>query len=380
MPQNKFETLWNDAKTTFGQESEGRKKPSEKALGIFRKSSGLAKAAAGLDKALAGIEPEALQKSAVAALAAFGAAKTAYLKTLTTALERQAESTAYKTACQNLKKTLSEMPKLFESDLQTRVREALDKKLTELLKKGVLDKKSLERAADWLQESKDKSLELQKLISKGTLPKGKDLEILKATFKAAKQELLAFETNVVPVVTKYLQIFGVKVIGKLPSSPEVSGPDSQLYGMHAYYTNFTQQDGPRIQSLIDQWEEAKSKLTAKKVAAFEKAGDYLVKISNHKAIQEAKARAMGLINERDRGVNNVIAAVVDKLLPHLADLKEHAKKIDVDFKPIDSLVATLNKQKESGFDGEKNSGRDVMEWFGDTSRGMRNALKPFKSI
>ena len=113
MPQDKFETLWNNAKTTFGQESEGRKKPSEKTLGFFRKSSGLAKAAAGLDKALAGIEPEALQKSAVAALAAFGAAKTAYLKTLTTAIEREAESPAYRTACRNLERTLNQMPGLF---------------------------------------------------------------------------------------------------------------------------------------------------------------------------------------------------------------------------------------------------------------------------
>ena len=218
------------------------------------------------------------------------------------------------------------------------------------------------------------------MIGNGTLPKGKDLEILKASFKAAKQELLAFETNVVPVVNRYCQMFGVTKVEKLPSSPEVSGPGSQLYGMYAYYRDFTEKDGTRIQSLIDQWEGSKSQLTAKKVAAFEKAGEFLVKISNHKAIQEAKGRALGLINDRDRGVNNVIEAVVDKLLPHLADLKEHAKKIDVDFKPIDTLVANLKKQQKSGFDGTKTNGADVLEWFGNTSRGMRNALKPFKSV
>ena len=380
MPQNKFETLWNNAKTTFGQESEGRKKPSDKTLGFFRKSSGLAKAAAGLDKALAGIEPEALQKSAVAALAAFGAAKTAYLKTLTTAIEREAESPAYRTACRNLERTLNQMPGLFESNRKSRIREVLDKKLRDLLKKGVLDKASVERANEWLADNKFASKKLIAMIGNGTLPKGKDLEILKASFKAAKQELLAFETNVVPVVNRYCQMFGVTKVEKLPSSPEVSGPGSQLYGMYAYYRDFTEKDGTRIQSLIDQWEEAKSQVTAKKVAAFEKAGEFLVKISNHKAIQEAKGRALGLINDRDRGVNNVIEAVVDKLLPHLADLKEHAKKIDVDFKPIDTLVANLKKQQKSGFDGTTTTGYDVLEWFGNTSRGMRNALKPFKSI
>jgi len=377
MPQNKFETLWNDAKTTFGQESEGRKKPSEKALGFFRKSSGLAKAAAGLDKALAGIEPEALQKSAVAALAAFGAAKTAYLKTLTTALEREAESPAYRTACRNLERTLNQMPGLFESNHKTRIQEVLDKKLRDILKKGVLDKASLERANEWLADNKYESKKLQAMIGNGTLPKGKDLEILKASFKAAKQELLAFETNVDPVVNKYLKMFGVQTVMGLPSSREVN---AQLLPMYSYYIDFTKGQGTRIQSLIDQWEEAKSKLTAKKVAAFEKAGKSLVKISNHKAIQEAKGRALGLINERDRGVNDVIEAVVDKLLPHLADLKEHAKKVDVDFKPIDTLVANLKKQQKSGFDGTKTTGYDVLEWFGNTSRGMSNALKPFRSI
>jgi hypothetical protein len=272
------------------------------------------------------------------------------------------------------------MPGLFESYYKTRIRDVLDKKLRDLLKKGVLDKASLERANEWLADNKFASKKLVAMIRNGTLPMGKDLEILKASFKAAKQELLAFETNVVPMVNKYCQMFGVTDVRKLSSSPDVSGPASQLYGMYSYYIDFTKGQGPRIQSLIDEWEEAKSKLTAKKVAAFEKAGESLVKISNHKAIQEAKGRAMGLINERDRGVNRVIAAVVDKLLPHLADLKEHAKKIDVDFKPIDSLVANLKKQQESGFDGEKTMGYDVLEWFGNTSRGMRNAIKPFKAI
>jgi hypothetical protein len=380
MPQNKFETLWNNAKTTFGQQSEGRKKPSEKALGFFRKSSGLAKAATGLDKALAGIEPEALQKSAVAALAAFRAAKTAYLRTLTTALEREAESPAYRTACRNLETTLNQMPGIFESTYNTKIREVLDKKLTDLLRKGVLDKASLERANEWLADNKFASKKLVAMIHNGTLPMGKDLEILKASFKAAKQELLAFETNVVPMVSRYCQMFGVTKVEKLPSSPEVSGPASQLYGMYWYYIDFTKGQGPRIQSLIDEWEEAKSKLTAKKVAAFEKAGGVLMEVSKLKAIQEAQGRALGLINDRDRGVNNVIEPVVDKLLPHLADLREHAKKIDVDFKPIDTLVANLKKQQKSGFDGTKTTGYDVLEWFGNTSKGMRNALKPFKSI
>jgi len=377
MPQNKFETLWNDAKTIFGLESEGRKKPSEKALGFFRKSSGLAKAATGLDKALAGIEPEALQKSAVAALAAFRAAKTAYLRTLTTALEREAESPAYRTACRNLERTLNDMPGSFESDHRTRIQEALDTKLTELLKKGVLDKKSLERAADWLQESKDKSLELSTMISKGTLPKGKDLEILKATFKAAKQELLAFETNVVPVVNKYLKMFGVQTVTTLPSSPEVS---VQLSNMYSYYIDFTKGQGPRIQSLIDEWEEAKSQLTAKKIAAFDKFQENLTKLAKRKDISEAIFQALRLIREKAKAVNQNNEAFTKQLLPYLADLKTHAKKIDVDFKPIDSLVADLNKQIQKPFDGDKISGADVSEWFVKISRGMKAAIKPFRSI
>ena len=376
MPQDTFASLWNNAKTTFGQESEGRKKPSEKALGFFRKSTGLAKAAADLDKALAGVEPENLQKAAEAALAAFEAAKTAYLKTLTTALKREAESPAYTTACRNLENTLNEMPKLFQSNREARVREVLDKKLSELLKKGVLDSKSLKRS-DWLEDIQGKSKAALSAIKSGTLPKGKDLEILKASFTAAKQELLGFETNVVPVVNKYCQMFGVTKVERLPSSPDVSGPGSQLSNMYAYYKEFKKAD---IQSVIDAWEEATSRLTVKKVAAVEKARDSLVKVFNDKAIQEATNRARGLINERDRGVNRVIAAVVDQLLPYLADLKEHAKKVDVDFKPIDTLVANLKKQQKSGFDGTTTTGYDVLEWFGNTSRGMRNALKPFKSI
>ncbi|MBL8797227.1 MAG: hypothetical protein JNM56_25215 [Planctomycetia bacterium] len=78
---------WQTAKRTFEQQTQ-RKKPSEKFLGIFRKSSGLESACKALDDSLKEFNVKAKTK----AMAAFNQAKNTYLATLQRALGNEDEN------------------------------------------------------------------------------------------------------------------------------------------------------------------------------------------------------------------------------------------------------------------------------------------------
>jgi len=86
---------WKDTKKEFEQIT-GKKKPAEKVLGIFRKSSGMESSLKQLDKSFKAIDAQKVEKKAVdnfeKALSAYDKAKDSYLSQLNDALSKEKDA------------------------------------------------------------------------------------------------------------------------------------------------------------------------------------------------------------------------------------------------------------------------------------------------
>ena len=95
MKLGQWEAEWKDTKKEF-EKSTDKKKPAEKFLGIFRKSSGIESALKKLDKSFKGIDTQKVTPKSVKAfedaLAGFDKTKDAYIKQLEGALSKEKDA------------------------------------------------------------------------------------------------------------------------------------------------------------------------------------------------------------------------------------------------------------------------------------------------
>jgi hypothetical protein len=140
MADTPFAALWTDAKTAFHTTS-ARKKPSEKFLSFFRKSSGLEKATADLDKAIDKASLDNLKALSVA-LNKFIAVKDTYMTTLTAAQNREEEPT-YKKACIELSKKLAAMEPDFIERRNKSLQNGLSDRLIEMSQQIRVDRNGI---------------------------------------------------------------------------------------------------------------------------------------------------------------------------------------------------------------------------------------------
>ncbi|MBL8799202.1 MAG: hypothetical protein JNM56_35275 [Planctomycetia bacterium] len=149
-----FLNQWQTAKRNFENALQGRKKPSEKFLGIFRKSSGLEAGCKGLDQCVQKFDVKAMHK----AVDAFDAAKEAYLRTLDRAGDNPDDN--YKQQIATLRVALGQLVKDFQDAWQAMAEQEfgkLAKSMTEsqksLLKSYQQFVTKLDKAEGQLQEA-----------------------------------------------------------------------------------------------------------------------------------------------------------------------------------------------------------------------------------
>ena len=264
MADTPFATLWADAKAAFTKAS-NRKKPSEKFLSFFRKSSGLEKATADLDKAIDKASLDNL-KALSGALDKFTAAKNNYLTTLTAAQNREEEPAAYKKACVDLRKNLEAMEPEFKERRIKSLQDSLSDRLVKLCQKieGVDRNGIFSFNVDQTAAIAD----AQKRLKDGYLLAPKVLERIEEDQTTIGKTLLAHETEILPEVEKYYAFFNVKRLQDIPTSskPQAIALDAMRFNIECFKKNHSD-----LQALKKDAEKAAKKYNAEALSPLRKA-------------------------------------------------------------------------------------------------------------
>ena len=264
MADTPFATLWADAKAAFTKAS-NRKKPSEKFLSFFRKSSGLEKATADLDKAIDKASLDNLKALSVA-LDKFTAAKDSYMKTLTAAQNREEEPAAYKKACVDLRKNLEAMEPEFKERRIKSLQDSLSDRLVKLSKEivGVVPNGIFSFNVDQTGAIAD----AQKRLKDGYLLAPKVLERIEEDQTTIGKTLLAHETEILPEVEKYYAFFNVRRLQDIPtlSKPQAMALDAMRYNIECFKKNHSD-----LQALKKDAEKAAKKYNAEALSPLRKA-------------------------------------------------------------------------------------------------------------
>ena len=264
MADTPFATLWADAKAAFTKAS-NRKKPSEKFLSFFRKSSGLEKATADLDKAIDKASLDNL-KALSGALDKFTAAKNNYMTTLTAAQNREEEPAAYKKACVELRKKLEAMEPEFKERRIKSLQDSLSDRLVKLSKEivGVVPNGIFSFNVDQTGAIAD----AQKRLKDGYLLAPKVLERIEEDQTTIGKKLLTYETKILPEIETYYAFFNVKRLQDIPTSskPQAIALDAMRFNIECFKKNHSD-----LQSLKKDAEKAAKKYNAEALSPLRKA-------------------------------------------------------------------------------------------------------------
>ena len=264
MADTPFATLWADAKAAFTKAS-NRKKPSEKFLSFFRKSSGLEKATADLDKAIDKASLDNLKALSVA-LDKFTAAKDSYMKTLTAAQNREDEPEAYKKACVDLRKNLEAMEPEFKERRIKSLQDSLSDRLVKLSQeiKGGVPNGIFSFNVDQTGAIAD----AQKRLKDGYLLAPKVLERIEEDQTTIGKKLLTYETKILPEIETYYAFFNVKRLQDIPTSskPQAIALDAMRFNIECFKKNHSD-----LQSLKKDAEKAAKKYNAEALSPLRKA-------------------------------------------------------------------------------------------------------------
>ena len=263
MADTPFATLWADAKAAFTKAS-NRKKPSEKFLSFFRKSSGLEKATADLDKAIDKASLDNLKALSVA-LDKFTAAKDSYMKTLTAAQNREEEPAAYKKACVDLRKNLEAMEPEFKERRIKSLQDRLSVRLVEMSKEI---KGHSSEIFNFNVRQTAAIADAQKRLKDGYLLAPKVLERIEEDQTTIGKTLLAHETEILPEVEKYYAFFNVRRLQDIPtlSKPQAMALDAMRYNIECFKKNHSD-----LQALKKDAEKAAKKYNAEALSPLRKA-------------------------------------------------------------------------------------------------------------
>ena len=263
MADTPFATLWADAKAAFTKAS-NRKKPSEKFLSFFRKSSGLEKATADLDKAIDKASLDNLKALSVA-LDKFTAAKNNYMTTLTAAQNREEEPAAYKKACVDLRKALEAMtPDFIERRIKS-LQNSLSVRLVEMSHKIKVDRNGINSLN---VDQTGAIADAQKRLKEGGILAPKVLERIEKAQTTMGKALLAYETELLPEVEKYYAFFNVKRLRDIPTSskPQAIALDAMRFNIECFKKNHSD-----LQALKKDAEKAAKKYNAEALSPLRKA-------------------------------------------------------------------------------------------------------------
>ena len=264
MADTPFATLWADAKAAFTKAS-NRKKPSEKFLSFFRKSSGLEKATADLDKAIDKASLDNLKALSVA-LDKFTAAKDNYMTTLTAAQNREEEPAAYKKACVELRKKLEAMEPEFKERRIKSLQDSLSDRLVKLSKEivGVVPNGIFSFNVNQTGAIAD----AQKRLKDGYLLAPKVLERIEEDQTTIGKKLLTYETKILPEIETYYAFFNVKRLQDIPTSskPQAIALDAMRFNIECFKKNHSD-----LQSLKKDAEKAAKKYNAEALSPLRKA-------------------------------------------------------------------------------------------------------------
>ena len=270
MADTPFATLWADAKAAFTKAS-NRKKPSEKFLSFFRKSSGLEKATADLDKAIDKASLDNL-KALSGALDKFTAAKNNYLTTLTAAQNREEEPAAYKKACVDLRKNLEAMEPEFKERRIKSLQDSLSDRLVELCQEieGVKRNVKVDRNGifSFNVDQTGAIADAQKRLKDGYLLAPKVLERIEEDQTTIGKKLLTYETKILPEIETYYAFFNVKRLRDIPTSskPQAMALDAMRYNIECFKKNHSD-----LQALKKDAEKAAKKYNAEALSPLRKA-------------------------------------------------------------------------------------------------------------
>ena len=264
MADTPFATLWADAKAAFTKAS-NRKKPSEKFLSFFRKSSGLEKATADLDKAIDKASLDNLKALSVA-LDKFTAAKDNYMTTLTAAQNREEEPAAYKKACVDLRKNLEAMEPEFKERRIKSLQDSLSDRLVKLSQeiKGGVPNGIFSFNVDQTGAIAD----AQKRLKDGYLLAPKVLERIEEDQTTIGKKLLTYETKILPEIETYYAFFNVKRLQDIPTSskPQAIALDAMRFNIERFKKNHSD-----LQALKKDAEKAAKKYNAEALSPLRKA-------------------------------------------------------------------------------------------------------------
>ena len=270
MADTPFATLWADAKAAFTKAS-NRKKPSEKFLSFFRKSSGLEKATADLDKAIDKASLDNL-KALSGALDKFTAAKNNYLTTLTAAQNREEEPAAYKKACVDLRKALEAMtPEFIERRIKS-LQDSLSVRLVEMSQQITVVKRNVKVDRNGIfsfnVDQTGAIADAQKRLKDGYLLAPKVLERIEEDQTTIGKKLLTYETKILPEIETYYAFFNVKRLRDIPTSskPQAMALDAMRYNIECFKKNHSD-----LQALKKDAEKAAKKYNAEALSPLRKA-------------------------------------------------------------------------------------------------------------
>ena len=270
MADTPFATLWADAKAAFTKAS-NRKKPSEKFLSFFRKSSGLEKATADLDKAIAAASLDNL-KALSGALDKFTAAKNNYMTTLTAAQNREEEPAAYKKACVDLRKALEAMTPEFKERRIKSLQNSLSDRLVKLCQKIKEVDRNVEVNRNGIfsfnVDQTGAIAEAQKRLKDGYLLAPKVLERIEEDQTTIGKTLLTYETKILPEIETYYAFFNVKRLQDIPTSskPQAMALDAMRFNIECFKKNHSD-----LQALKKDAEKAAKKYNAEALSPLRKA-------------------------------------------------------------------------------------------------------------
>ena len=270
MADTPFATLWADAKAAFTKAS-NRKKPSEKFLSFFRKSSGLEKATADLDKAIDKASLDNLKALSVA-LDKFTAAKDNYMTTLTAAQNREEEPAAYKKACVDLRKNLEAMEPEFKERRIKSLQDSLSDRLVELCQEieGVDRNVKVDRNGifSFNVDQTAAIADAQKRLKDGYLLAPKVLERIEEDQTTIGKKLLTYETKILPEIETYYAFFNVKRLQDIPTSskPQAIALDAMRFNIERFKKNHSD-----LQALKKDAEKAAKKYNAEALSPLRKA-------------------------------------------------------------------------------------------------------------
>jgi len=346
MADTPFATLWTDAKTAFHTTS-ARKKPSEKFLSFFRKSSGLEKATADLDKAIDKASLDNLKALSVA-LSKFIAVKDTYMTTLTAAQNREEEPANYKKACIELSKKLAAMEPDFIERRNKSLQNGLSDRLIKMSQQIKVDRNGI------LSFNVDQTAaiaEAQKRLKDGGLLAPKVLEGIEKDQATMGKKLLAYETEILPEIEKYYAFFNVKRLQDIPTSskPAAITLDAMRFNIERFKKNDT-----ALQGLKKDSEKATKEFNAKALEPLKKAVAKVndlrrsaARIADPWMIMRGKdliaAETASEINKHLAGTFQDLDRATEKLVEQIENADKVLKKNEAQLGEMAKVVKSVHK-------------------------------------